>query len=107
VTTSLSILALMSGAGLEGVAAAAFAGHVTYAAAVLRLIVRESGITRPDRFVISTLLPLVWCAIAVGVADLFVSDQSVTAALLGFGVYLLLLLPLVGVWRTEWRRLQT
>jgi O-antigen/teichoic acid export membrane protein len=107
VTTSLSIVALLSGGGLEGVAAAAFAGHVTYAAAVLRLIVRESGISRPDRFVLSMLLPLVWCAIAVLVADMFVSNQSITAAFLGLGVYLLLLFPQMGVWRTEWHRLQS
>ena len=107
VTTSFSILALLSGAGLEGVAAAALAGHVMYAALVLRLIIRESGISHPDRFVLSTLLPLVWCAVAVAVAELFVTSHSVTATLLGFGVYLLLLFPLVGAWRTEWRRLQS
>jgi O-antigen/teichoic acid export membrane protein len=107
VTTSLSILALLGGTGLEGVAAAAFIGHVTYAALVLRLIMRESGIGHPDRFVLTTLLPLVWCAGAVAVADMFVIDQSVRATLVGIGVYLLLLLPLAGAWRTEWRRLQS
>jgi hypothetical protein len=41
------------------------------------------------------------------VADLFVSNQSVTAALSGLGVYLLLLVPQAGIWRTEWHRLRS
>jgi hypothetical protein len=104
-TTGLSVLALASGAGLEGVAAAALAGHVVYAAAVLRLIVGEAGTPNPDRFVLSTLVPLVWCAIAVGAAGRLVTDHSIRSAVLGLGVYLLLLVPLAAGWRTEWRRL--
>jgi O-antigen/teichoic acid export membrane protein len=105
-TTSLSVVALLSGAGLEGVAAAALAGHLSYAAAVLRLIVRESGNPQAGRFVLSTLLPLVWCAVAVAIAGRLVSDHTVASAVLGLGVYLLLLLPLAAGWRTEWRRLR-
>jgi O-antigen/teichoic acid export membrane protein len=105
-TTSLSVLALVSGAGLEGVAAAALAGHLFYAAAVLRLIVRESGNPHPERFVLSTLLPLVWCAAAVIIAGRLVSDYTIASAGLGLGVYVLLLLPLGAGWRTEWRRLR-
>jgi tellurite resistance protein TehA-like permease len=87
------------------VAAAALAGHLSYAALVLRLIVRESGNLHPDRFVLSTLLPLVWCAVAVAIAGRLVSDNTISSAVLGLGVYLLLLLPLAASWRTEWRRL--
>ena len=105
-TTSLSVLALVSGAGLEGVAAAALAGHLLYAAAVLRLIVRESGTPHADRFVLSTLLPLVWCAVAVAVAGRLVLDYTIASAVLGLGVYVLLLLPLGAGWRVEWRRLR-
>jgi tellurite resistance protein TehA-like permease len=88
------------------VAAAALAGHLSYAAAALRLIVRESGNPQPGRFVLSTLLPLVWCAVAVAIAGRLVSDHTVASAVLGLGVYLLLLLPLAAGWRTEWRRLR-
>jgi O-antigen/teichoic acid export membrane protein len=105
-TTSLSVLALVGGAGLEGVAAAALVGHLFYAAAVLRLIVRESGTPHADRFVFSTLLPLVWCAVAVAIAGRLVTDYTISSAVLGLGVYLLLLLPLGAGWRTEWRRLR-
>jgi O-antigen/teichoic acid export membrane protein len=104
-TTALSILALVGGARLEGVAAAALAGHLLYAAAVIRLIVKESGILDADRFVISTLFPLVWCAAAVALAGRLVGDHTIRSAVLGLGAYLLLLLPLAGGWRAEWRRL--
>jgi hypothetical protein len=104
-TTGLSILALVTGAGLEGVAAAALAGHVLYAAAVLRLIIKESGISDADRFVISTLLPLLWCAAAVALAGRLAVDHTIRSAALGLAVYLVLLLPLAARWQTEWQRL--
>jgi O-antigen/teichoic acid export membrane protein len=105
-TVGLSVLALVSGAGLEGVAAAAFAGHLLYAAAVLRLIAREARIPHADRFVFSTLLPLLWCALAVGVASRVASDHSIRATLVGLGVFLILLLPQGTGWRSEWRKLR-
>ena len=44
-TFALSIVALASGYGLGSVAAATFAGHLVFAALVLRLNVREAGVT--------------------------------------------------------------
>ena len=61
-TFALSIGAL-SGYGLGSVAAATFAGHLVFAALVLRLNVREAGVTQPARFVATILLPLVWCTL--------------------------------------------
>jgi O-antigen/teichoic acid export membrane protein len=105
-TVGLSILALMVEAGLEGVAAAAFAGHFLYAAGVLRLIAREAGIPHAGRFVLRTLLPLAWCALAVGVASRLASDHSIGSTLVGLGVFLLLMLPQGTGWRSEWRKLR-
>ncbi|MFL5401802.1 MAG: lipopolysaccharide biosynthesis protein [Gemmatimonadales bacterium] len=105
-TTGLSILALASGAGLEAVAAAALLGYLVYAAAMLRLIVRESGARDVNRFVLITLLPLIWCSGAAALAGRLVTDNTVSSAAFGVGVYALLLLPLAGGWRTELRRLR-
>lgn len=105
-TTVLAILALLSGAGLKGVAGAALAGHLLYAAAVLQLIVRETGAADVNRFVLITLLPLVWCAAAVAIVGRVVPDNSIASAALGLGLYLLLVLPLAPGWRTELRRLR-
>jgi O-antigen/teichoic acid export membrane protein len=104
-TTVLSILALVGGAGLEAVAASALAGHLVYAAAVLRLIARESGAPDVNRFVLITLLPLIWCSGAVALAGRLAGDNTLSSVVTGLGVYVLLLMPLAGGWRTEWRRL--
>jgi O-antigen/teichoic acid export membrane protein len=105
ITASLSLLALKLGGGLEGVAAAALAGHVVYAAAVLRIIVRETGATDADRFVGLTILPLIWCAGAVALAGHISDDNRLPSIATGLLVYIALLLPLMPKWRTEWRRL--
>jgi O-antigen/teichoic acid export membrane protein len=105
VTSILSVVALKTGLGLEGVASAALAGNVLYAASVLRLIVRETGAADANRFVIITLFPLVWCAGALVIVGHLLPDTDVTSTVLAVGSYLLLLVPLVPGWRTEWRRL--
>jgi O-antigen ligase len=105
VTVGLALLALRLGLGLEGVAGASVAGFVVFAAAVLRLDVREAGFARPGRFVAMALLPVVWCTAAVAVAGRLPGhDARSTAAALA--LYALLLLPLSPTWRTEWRRLR-
>jgi uncharacterized PurR-regulated membrane protein YhhQ (DUF165 family) len=103
-TSIVSIFALKIGLGLEGVASAALAGNVLYAAAVLRLIVRETGASDANRFVLITLFPLVWCAGALVVVGHLLPGHDITSTALAVGMYSLLLLPLVPGWRTEWRR---
>jgi hypothetical protein len=105
-TAGLSILALVSGAGLEGVAGAALVGQLFYAAAVLRLVVRETGAPAVNRFVLITLLPLTWCAAAVAITGKLVPGNSLRSAALGLVLYLILILPLASGWRTEFRRLR-
>ena len=106
VTSGLSVLALVSGQGLEGVAGAALVGYLLYAAGVLRLIVRETGATDVDRFVGMTLLPIVWCAVAVAVVGRLLPGNDIGSVAMALALYCLLLLPLVPAWRTEWRRLR-
>jgi O-antigen/teichoic acid export membrane protein len=96
-TVCLSVLALVVGAGLEGVAAAA---------AVLRLITREAGVPHADRFVLTALLPLVWSALAVALASRLAPEHTIPSTLLALGAYLLLLLPLGASWQTELRKLR-
>jgi O-antigen/teichoic acid export membrane protein len=105
-TLGLSALALSTRPTLGGVAAATFAGHVLFAALVLRLNVREAGITNAERFVWRTLVPLIWCTAAVAIAGLLFPRTDPASAALSLAVYLVLLLPLVPAWREEWRRLR-
>ena len=86
-------------------AAATFAGHVLFAAQVLRLNVREAGIPGAERFVIKTLLPLVWCAVSVALAGVVFPGTDLTAALCGLLLYLSGLCLLLPIWREEWRRI--
>ncbi len=105
-TLALAFPALTLGLGLEGVAAASFAGYFLFAATVLRLNVREAGIESEGRFVALALLPLAWCAAAVVVAGHLVPGRDPASAALGLGVYAALLLPLAKAWRAEWRRVR-
>jgi O-antigen/teichoic acid export membrane protein len=105
-TCALSVAALASGYGLGAVAGATFAGHLLFAALVLRLNVQEAGVPRVERFVAAILLPLVWCTVAVSITGALFPAADSLSAVLALGVYLLLLLPLASRWKEEWRRLQ-
>jgi O-antigen/teichoic acid export membrane protein len=105
-TLGLSILALDNKLGLEAVAGAAFAGNLFFAAAVLRLNVREAGLANPERFALLALLPLAWCTAAVAGAGALFPGADAGCAARAIGVYLFLLLPLAPAWRGEWRRLR-
>ena len=101
---ALGTFALLAGMGLEGVAAGSLAGYVLFAAAVLRLNARLSGVLQPGRLTVRALRPLVWCAAAVTVAG-----HAATAAgqdAVAVAAYLLLVLPLLPRCLGEWRRLQ-
>jgi O-antigen/teichoic acid export membrane protein len=102
-TCGLSVVALMEGQGLGGVAGATFAGHLLFAALVLRLNVQEAGISNPERLLLAVLLPLVWCTAAVWISGRFFSGLDPRSAAQALGVYLLLLLPLLQLWRVQWR----
>jgi O-antigen/teichoic acid export membrane protein len=101
---ALAAIALALGMSLEGAAAASLTGHVLFAAAVLRLNARLSGILQPERLVIRALRPLVWCAVAVTVAGH--AGTALHEDAVGVGIYVFLMLPLVPRCRGEWRRLK-
>jgi O-antigen/teichoic acid export membrane protein len=100
VNLGLAALALLVGLGLEGAAAASLAGYLIFAAAVLRLNARLSGILQPERLAVRALRPLVWCAVAVTLAG-HVTEDAVAIV-----IYLFLVLPLLPRCLGEWRRLR-
>jgi O-antigen/teichoic acid export membrane protein len=104
---ALSIVAVTGGQGIGGVAGATFAGHLVFATLVLRLNVREAGLSRPDRLLVTVLLPLVWCTGSVWISGRLFSGLDPASTAQATAVYLLLLFPLFPVWRDEWRRLRT
>jgi O-antigen/teichoic acid export membrane protein len=104
-TLALAFPALRLGLGLEGVAGAALAGHLLFAASVLRLDAGEAGIEGPSRFAANALLPLVWCAAASVLVGRLRPGFAPADAAFALGAYLFLLLPLASGWRAAWRRL--
>jgi len=104
VNFGLATLALAAGLGLEGAAAASLTGYLVFAAAVLRLNAKLSGILEPERLVARALRPIVWCAVAVVVAGHAAAGLGEDAA--AVVIYVLLMLPLVPRYRGEWRRLK-
>jgi O-antigen/teichoic acid export membrane protein len=103
-TFVLSILTLVLGGGLGSVAGATFAGHLLFAALVLRLNIREIGLPQAERLVATLLLPLVWCTAAVALSTTVFAGLQPDSALKGLGLYLLLLIPLAPHWLEEWSR---
>jgi O-antigen/teichoic acid export membrane protein len=103
----LSILALKGGHGLGAVAGASFAGQVVFAGLVLRLNIRQAGLSHPDRLLLGVLLPLIWCTLAVWVSGRLFPGLDPLSTAQGLCVYLLLLLPLLPVWRDQWRQLRS
>ena len=106
VTLALAFPALTLGLGLEGVAGASLAGHLVFAAAVLRLDAREAGVAAPARFAVTALAPLAWCAAAVAAVGRLVPGHDSASAAVAVAAYLLLLAPLAWSWAPEWRRLR-
>jgi len=104
VNFGLATLALAAGLGLEGAAAASLTGYLVFAAAVLRLNARLSGILQPEQLVARALRPIVWCAGAVVVAGHAAAGLREDAA--AVLIYVLLMLPLLPRCRGEWRRLK-
>jgi O-antigen/teichoic acid export membrane protein len=102
-TACLSILALSSGLGLNGVALSALAGHMFFAGALLRVLFREAGVAGAGRFAALALLPLAWCAAAVTVLGWLLPGLDPQSAALGLAAYLLLLLPLIPLRRLTFR----
>jgi O-antigen/teichoic acid export membrane protein len=106
-TLGLSGLALANGGALGAVAGATFAGHLLFAALVLRLNVREAGILAAEKLVARALLPLIWCMTSVSLSGALFPGTAFQTAGFSLLLYLLLLTPLVPIWRNEWERLHS
>jgi O-antigen/teichoic acid export membrane protein len=104
VNLSLSFLAVGSGAGLEFVAAASFVGQTVFAAGVLSLTARASGIDDVRPLLVRALTPLAWCVALVVVVGLLLPAIGIGSTALALALYLVLLAPLVPAMRADWRR---
>jgi O-antigen/teichoic acid export membrane protein len=102
---TLSIAALQWGLGLEGVAAAALTSNTVKGLAVVGLLATASRIERKTRFLASVALPLLWCTMCVFVIGRMQTAFDVSASATSMGLFVLLLLPLLGVLRGEIRML--
>lgn len=91
----LAVGALAGGLGLEGLAAAMLLGRTVYASAIVVAAALGSGMADWPAVLARTLLPLVWCSVAVGTLGHLMPLESGTDALAAFTVYALALLPLV------------
>jgi len=107
VTLMLSVLAIRSGAGLEAVAAASFAGQLIYAGSVLWLNFRESGVPEPGRFLVLALTPLLWSTASALLIGRLLPGHDLESGLLGAAGYLLLLAPLAPAMMREWHKVRS
>jgi O-antigen/teichoic acid export membrane protein len=106
-TLALSIVAIRSGAGLEAVAAASFAGQSIYAGWVLWLNLRESGVAEPSRYLALALLPLLWSTVSALLISRLLPGVDLESGALGAIAYLLLLAPLVPGMVREWGKVRS
>jgi O-antigen/teichoic acid export membrane protein len=106
-TLSLSIIAMRSGAGLEAVAAASFAGQLIYAGYVLWLNFRESGVAEPGRNLALGLTPLLWATASALLISRLLPDVDLESGALGALGYLVLLAPLGPMMVREWRKVRS
>jgi O-antigen/teichoic acid export membrane protein len=107
VTLALSMLAIRSGAGLEAVAAASFAGQLIYAGCVLWLNFRESGVPEPSRFLVLALTPLLWSTASALLIGRLLPGLDLESGALGALAYLVLLAPLAPAMIREWHKLRS
>jgi O-antigen/teichoic acid export membrane protein len=107
VTLALSILAIRSGAGLEAVAAASFAGQVIYAGCVLWLNFRESGVPEPGRFLVLALTPLFWSTCSALLIGRLLPGLDPESGVLGAVAYVLLMAPLAPAMLREWQKVRS
>jgi murein DD-endopeptidase MepM/ murein hydrolase activator NlpD len=101
---TFSILALRSGLGLQGVAAAAVVSNAAFGLAALGLVARLAQETRPTRFVMRTALPLAWCVLSVVAIGTFRPGLGLRQTAVSVGLYLAAILPLVPVGLFELRK---
>ena len=102
----LSLLALGSGLGLEGVAAGALLSRSAYAFAVLWLMAAVAGIAKPGRLVAVAFAPAAYCAAVVYLLGRLVPGSDAGSFALSAGLYAALLVPLAPSIRTALAKLR-
>lgn len=89
----LSSAALSAGLGLAGVAGAALLGQSLYAVAVLTVMGYAGGVSAPLLRAVGLLMPALWCVASLLVIQRFVPMLTPSSALIGAGLFALLMLP--------------
>jgi O-antigen/teichoic acid export membrane protein len=106
INLALSNLAMLSGMGVEGVAAGALLGQAVYSTAVVALAAGAAGAPRPVLLPLKALAPLALCVFAVyGLGLAFPGTDPVSVAA-SVGLYLLILSPLAPRLLADLRRLR-
>ncbi len=96
----LSVLALASGGGLAGVAAAALLSRSAYGYGVLIVAASVGGIVKPGVLAARALLPTAYCAAAVYFLGRLIPGTDAVSFALQLALFSALLLPLAPfVWR--------
>lgn len=103
----LSALALWSGAGLVGVAAAALFSRTVHGIALLAVSAGDGGLRRPRRYLLRSTLPLVYCVAIVDLLARLFPDPGARSAVLASVAYAVLLLPLAPAMLRGVRTLRT
>jgi murein DD-endopeptidase MepM/ murein hydrolase activator NlpD len=103
---TFSILALRSGLGLQGVAAAAVVSNAAFGLAALGLVARLAQPTHPARFLVKAALPFLWCALAVVVIGAARPGLGLSHTLTSLGLYLVAILPLLPGGLIELRKVR-
>lgn len=96
ISAVLSLGALGTGLGLEGVAFAALSTRLMYAAAIIALLARVQRLSSPRAAIVEALGPFVWCAfvaITLGYLLPVTNFEEVVAPLLLYVVFVLPVLP--------------
>ena len=102
----LSVGALRSGLGLEGVAVGALLSQSLYTGVVLVLMVRSGGLGASSTLTLALLMPLLWCAGMLLLIEQVVPMRNLASTLAGLGVFLVLTLPVsLGLFRIRSRLL--
>jgi O-antigen/teichoic acid export membrane protein len=101
---TLAFLALRSGLGLQGVAAAALISTAGFGLAALWLVARIAHDTDPFRFVTRATLSLAWCSSSVVALGALRPGLSVPYTLGTLGLYLAAMIPLLPGCLSELRK---
>jgi O-antigen/teichoic acid export membrane protein len=103
---TLSILALRSGLGLQGVAAAALFANFAFGLGVMGFLARVADLASPARMLARLALPLVWSAMLVVLIGWVRPELGVAYTSISLGLYLIGVLPLLPAALSELKKVR-